>query len=264
MPAGGLRGNEGRIIADYLKNDFQTHLIDLPGYGESHGITGKIRTIDIADWIKTYLDDSQIYKVNLIGHSLGGSLALIFAYHYPDRVDHLILLDQGHKAFPKIPFAEFGKFALVIPFLNLGVKLAREPILKKLLPLFASPTIEVKDEEIKAFCNRMKIRETEYVKTALKSNAEMTVEGLNLLFTFYNINQPKLINKLKVETLLLYGTFSGINEKEEQRTQKAIKKLKTEISNLTAVPVNGGHYVMWGDDFSLAGIKKFLLHKIKI
>ena len=41
-----------------------------------------------------------------MGHSLGGSLALKFAYHYPDKVEHLYLVDSegiyGHETLPQL------------------------------------------------------------------------------------------------------------------------------------------------------------------
>ncbi|WP_170234541.1 alpha/beta fold hydrolase [Macrococcus equipercicus] len=134
LPAGGFKGNEGLIIADYLKDSFKTYLLDLPGYGASEGIQGRINTQAVADWLKGFLDEADIACVTLIGHSIGGALALMFALHYPDRVNRLILLDQGHKKFPNIPFAEFGKFALLLPLLNLGVSLIKRPLLIRLLP----------------------------------------------------------------------------------------------------------------------------------
>ena len=44
--------------------------------------------------IGIFLDKNNIVKANLVGHSLGGGLALLYASRYSKRVNHLFLLDS--------------------------------------------------------------------------------------------------------------------------------------------------------------------------
>ncbi|WP_456274743.1 alpha/beta hydrolase [Bacillus sp. AK031] len=263
LPAGGFSGKAGLNIADHLKEEFETHLIDLPGLGKSQGLGGKITSLKLANWMKKYLDQMKIEKANLIGHSLGGAVSLAFAVHYPQRVNKLILLDQGHKPFPRIPTSEFGPFAYAFPILNIGVKLFGERFLSKLGPFFTQEgeqkTNDVSFEsEVKRFCERVNIKDSKYVRTALKHQADFSLRGLNLMFGYYNLNLPRLLKKIDVPTYLYYGTFENLDEKENRKTKHYIQKLKNYNLPIKYQSVQGGHYVHWNEYFSMSDLEKFL------
>ncbi|MCA0970562.1 alpha/beta hydrolase [Halobacillus litoralis] len=263
LPAGGFSGNEGLNIAEHLEGRFETHLIDLPGLGKSRGIEGKVTSELLADWLKSYIDQMDIEKVNVIGHSLGGAVSLAFAVHYPQRVKNLILLDQGHKPFPRVPTSEFGPFAFALPFLNIGYKLFGERFLNRLEPLFTKDTAqEVSqdrfEEDMKRFCEHVHTEANPYVRTALKHPADFSDRGLNLMFGYYNLNLPELLKKVTVPTYLYYGTFKDIDEKEHRKTKEYIEKLEGFNLPIRYVSVPGGHYVHWNKDFSLGGLEQFL------
>lgn len=263
LPAAGFSGNEGLNIADHLKVSFETHLIDLPGFGESKGIDGNITSLRLANWLKKYLDQLNIEKVNLIGHSLGGAVSLAFAVHYPQRVNKLILLDQGHKPFPRVPTSEYGPFAYAFPLLNIGVKLFGERFLSKLTPFFTQEeeqeiNVDSFENDLMRFCERVSINENQYVRTALKHQADFSIKGLNLMFGYYNLNLPRLLKKLAVPTCLYYGNFENLDEKEYRKTKHFIKKLKNYNLPIKYHLVQGGHYVHWNEDFSLSDLEKFL------
>ena len=263
LPAGGFSGNEGLNIAEHLKEDFETHLIDLPGLGKSSGIKGKITSLKLANWLKHYLDQLNIEKANLIGHSLGGAVSLAFAVHYPQYVNKLILLDQGHKPFPRVPTSEYGLFAYVFPLLNIGVKLFGDRFLNKLVPLFTQENEQKITEfsfknDVIRFCEGVNIKENHYVRTALKHPADFSLTGLNLMFGYYNLNLPRLLRKIAVPTYLYYGTFENLDEKEHRKTKHYIQKLKNDNLPIKYHSVQGGHYVHWNEDFSLSDLEKFL------
>nr|WP_269140718.1 alpha/beta hydrolase [Radiobacillus kanasensis] len=263
LPAAGFAGNEGLNIAVHMKENFETHMIDLPGLGKSKGLEGRVTSKSLANWVKTYMDQCEIDSVSLIGHSLGGAVLLAFAVHYPERVKKLILLDQGHKPFPRVPIAEFGSFAYVLPFLNVCVHLFGKRFLNKLTPFFTQQDEQKKDElsvEVKEFCERISIVENEYVRLAVKEAPNITEEGLSLMFGYYNLNLPKLLKSVKVKTCLVYGTFENINEKEYRNTRKYIQKmLKYKNLPITYYPIKSGHYVHWSESTILDVLKGFLI-----
>lgn len=63
---------------------------DMPGYGSS-ALEQALSWESLCTQIITLLDQHDIDKVNLLGHSLGGMLALEFAARHPDRLASLIL-----------------------------------------------------------------------------------------------------------------------------------------------------------------------------
>ncbi|KGX84878.1 alpha/beta fold hydrolase [Pontibacillus marinus] len=261
LPAAGFLGNEGQNIADVILDDFQTHLLDLPGMGRGQGIKKRCTTKEMAEWVKGYLDQEGIDQVHVIGHSLGGALGMAFAAHYPKRVSKLVLLDQGHKPFPRIPKNEFGPFAYAFPVLSGAVRLFGRPILQKLEPLFAgSPTnYEDRDidQEVHDFCEQFNLENTAYIRKAKEIPAEFSVDGLNLMFGYYQTNLPKLLKRIESKTFLAYATFKEVDEKEQRYTQKYIKSWSNG-GELSLRSVNGGHYVHWADEGLLTDIHDFL------
>jgi pimeloyl-ACP methyl ester carboxylesterase len=62
---------------------------DLPGSGRSPALPGATSIEELAAGIKELLDRLQLEKCILIGHSLGGYIALAFAALYPERLHAL-------------------------------------------------------------------------------------------------------------------------------------------------------------------------------
>lgn len=64
--------------------------IDLPGHGNSGHLEG-ISINDMADMVNEVLVHLEIEKASMVGHSMGGYVALAFADKYMDFVDRLVL-----------------------------------------------------------------------------------------------------------------------------------------------------------------------------
>ncbi|QTM99519.1 alpha/beta fold hydrolase [Sediminibacillus dalangtanensis] len=251
LPAAGFSGMEGLNIADRLSPSCQSHLLDLPGYGNSKGVSEKCTEKRLADWLKEYLDQQHLHSADIIAHSLGGGVALSFAVHYPERVNRLILLDAGHKSFPRFPFQEFGPFALLFPLLNVGYHLKGFSFMERLTGLFSGSGAkqENEGEKVERFCEIVGIENSTYVQEALRHSPELTASGMNLLFGYYNLNLPKLFRKLTVPTYLIYGTFANRNLKQYKLTRRSIESLqKKQNLPVKYVPVNSGHYVHWSGE----------------
>lgn len=77
-----------------LKNNFKVIRFDLRGHGQSQLGNDEI-TIDLyAEDLKTILDELNVSKVNLVGFSLGGCIALDFAIKYPSNVFSVVLMSS--------------------------------------------------------------------------------------------------------------------------------------------------------------------------
>ncbi len=78
---------------------FPTHLMDLRNHGKSfhsEEMDLDAMTVDILN----YMEAHGLEKINLLGHSLGGKAVMTFAITYPEKVDHLIVVDMAPKAYP--------------------------------------------------------------------------------------------------------------------------------------------------------------------
>jgi pimeloyl-ACP methyl ester carboxylesterase len=111
-----------------LSNQFRTVRFDIPGFG----LTEPDPTGDYSDersikLLSALMDKLSIERAVLIGHSMGGKLAWMFAAKFPDRVSKLILVSPD--GFESEGF-EYGKKASV-------------PMLVRLLP-YTLPTFMVR------------------------------------------------------------------------------------------------------------------------
>ena len=75
------------------------HLLDLRNHGKSFH-TEDMSHDNMAEDILNYLNQHQIEKACLLGHSLGGKAVMQFAISYPERVKKIIVVDIAPKAYP--------------------------------------------------------------------------------------------------------------------------------------------------------------------
>jgi pimeloyl-ACP methyl ester carboxylesterase len=68
---------------------------DLLGHGHSDKLRGDYSVGAHANTIRDLLDARGYVKASFVGHSLGGGVALQFAYQYPQRIDRLVLVAPG-------------------------------------------------------------------------------------------------------------------------------------------------------------------------
>jgi pimeloyl-ACP methyl ester carboxylesterase len=74
---------------DYLSAHCRVIIPDLPGSGKSPALAPAEGVEELAGSIATLLDELAIQQCILIGHSMGGYIALAFAEKYPDRLTAL-------------------------------------------------------------------------------------------------------------------------------------------------------------------------------
>lgn len=75
------------------------HLMDLRNHGRSFHSEEMSHDV-MAEDILRYMEHHGMQKAHLLGHSLGGKAVMQFAINYPEKVDKLIVLDIGPKAYP--------------------------------------------------------------------------------------------------------------------------------------------------------------------
>lgn len=68
---------------------------DLPGHGRSAKPRGDYSLGSYASSLRDLLAVLDIPRATVVGHSLGGGVAMQFSYQFPDRVERLVLVDSG-------------------------------------------------------------------------------------------------------------------------------------------------------------------------
>ena len=72
--------------------------LDMPGHGISQ-VKGECHSMEfLADTVKAMLDTLGIERCTLVGHSMGGYVALAFCEKYPERLDGVVLLSSTPNA----------------------------------------------------------------------------------------------------------------------------------------------------------------------
>jgi esterase len=84
----------------FAANGYEVHLIDQRNHGRSFHSEGFSYQLIVHD-LKKYCDFHKLNEFILLGHSMGGKAAMMFAVQYPDLVRKLIIADIGPKFYPQ-------------------------------------------------------------------------------------------------------------------------------------------------------------------
>ena len=78
---------------EYFEKKYQIIAIDLYGFGASKGEFRDSSFEDHAQDIRELLHELGISKVNIVGWSMGASVAIVFSSLFPDMIEKLVLVD---------------------------------------------------------------------------------------------------------------------------------------------------------------------------
>ncbi len=84
-----------RSVALNLASDFTVIAPDLIGHGDSAAPRGDYSLGAHAASIRDLLAATGIDRATIVGHSLGGGVAMQFFYQFPQRVERLVLISSG-------------------------------------------------------------------------------------------------------------------------------------------------------------------------
>lgn len=110
-------------FAEALRAHYQVIRLDLPGHGFS-GTRTDINTMEfMAAVAKEVVDLAGAHKVHVVGHSMGGYVALAFAEQFPEQTESLCLFhstpyadtpEKKEKRQKEIVFIQAGKLNLLL------------------------------------------------------------------------------------------------------------------------------------------------------
>ena len=81
-----------KTLGNQFSEDFQVHLIDQRNHGRSFHEDEFNYEVLVQD-LHSYIEHHQLDNLYLIGHSMGGKTAMLFAVTYPEIVKKLIIVD---------------------------------------------------------------------------------------------------------------------------------------------------------------------------
>ncbi|RAV28278.1 alpha/beta fold hydrolase [Sinomicrobium soli] len=169
-----------------LSSGYRVVTIDLPGHGKT-GCLGYVHTMEMmAGVVREVLRHLKIRKPVLIGHSMGGYVALAFAEKHPDMVKGLVLLNSTARADDKVRKQNRDRAIAAVKqnhrnFVRMAVANLFRPKNRK---LFREEIARVKAEALKtplrgivAALEGMKVREDREVLLHFSPYRKMIIAG---------------------------------------------------------------------------------------
>lgn len=92
----GMSDNWKSLGSQYAAEGFQVHILDLRNHGKSFH-SDEFSYDTMSEDVLEYCQANNLEKISIIGHSMGGKVAMLFATNYPEKVDKLIVADIGPK-----------------------------------------------------------------------------------------------------------------------------------------------------------------------
>lgn len=206
---------------------YQVIAIDLPGHGSS-GEFPPVHSMDLmAEAVEAVMQQENIDKGNILGHSMGGYVGLAFLEHYPHRIHKLILLNT-------YPYEDTNqKIAIRNRIIRLLKKEKKEFLLRQLLGELISP----EDDE--------KYRETR--ESALKYIYSQSIESLIATIKGMKLRPDRsyLLHKPSMPVKWILSISD-----QQLDTQKITDRAK-EISIISPEIIEGGHMSFLEDPYQV-------------
>ncbi|AOW20636.1 alpha/beta fold hydrolase [Urechidicola croceus] len=92
-------GDNWKTLGNKFAEHFEVHLIDQRNHGRSfHSEEFDLELL--TEDLLNYLEAHNLDRVNLLGHSMGGKVAMLFAVNHPKKVKKLIIADISPRFYP--------------------------------------------------------------------------------------------------------------------------------------------------------------------
>ena len=95
----GMSDNWKTLGNKFSEAGFEVHLVDQRNHGRSFHDDDFSYEV-LAKDLKTYCDDHNLEDIILLGHSMGGKTAMLFATEYPELVSKLLVADISPRFYP--------------------------------------------------------------------------------------------------------------------------------------------------------------------
>jgi 4,5:9,10-diseco-3-hydroxy-5,9,17-trioxoandrosta-1(10),2-diene-4-oate hydrolase len=77
-----------------LAEKYTVYAPDLPGFGGSQPLDGSYYIPELTDFVESFAGSLGLEKFHLVGHSVGGGVALNYALKFPQKIKKLVLISS--------------------------------------------------------------------------------------------------------------------------------------------------------------------------
>ncbi len=111
------QGKNWAGVAKALSGDFRITLVDLPNHGRSDW-TDQFSYVQTADALVEVLIASAAEPLHLVGHSMGGKVAMVIALRHPELIRRLVVVDVAPVRYDRL--GSFGRYVAGMRGLDLA------------------------------------------------------------------------------------------------------------------------------------------------
>jgi pimeloyl-ACP methyl ester carboxylesterase len=209
-----------KTLGNQFSENYEVHLIDQRNHGRSFHSDDFDYEL-LAEDLYAYIQHYKLEKVLLLGHSMGGKVAMLFAVTYPELVDKLIIADIS----PKYYEPHHQSILAALNSVNFSLHNTRSKVEEAL-------RIYMKDEGVLQFM----------LKNVFRKNKQ------TLAFRF-NLHSLTVNNSEVGEALPSFTHFDGPTlflkgENSNYITSEEIPLINAHFANAKIVTVkNAGHWL---------------------
>lgn len=217
-----------------LSRTHSVYGIDFPGHGGTEAI-GYIHTMDdYAALVLAFAEDKKLTNFSLVGHSMGGYVALALAELHPEKIKKLILLNSSSLADSEIKQKERNRAIRMIQkypeaFINMAVKhLFLPKDQKRLSSEIDTAILEAKKCSQQGIINTLKgMRDRKDRTEVLKNLSDRSLLILGQEDTVINFEKTKTVAKqANIQLEILPGGHMSYLEHPDTLLEKIQEFLK--------------------------------------
>ncbi|MGG6230201.1 alpha/beta fold hydrolase [Tenacibaculum sp. SDUM215027] len=216
----GMGDNWKSHANKFAEEGFEVHLIDQRNHGRSFHADAFDYELLVGD-LYNYIQYHNLEKVDLLGHSMGGKTAMLFATEYSELVNKLIVADISPRTYPP----HHHEILAALNSVDFSVQTSRKLVDEKLAEL-------IPEKGIRQFLAKNVYRKTKdelAFRFNLKSLTENNSE-VGVALPSFTVFEGK--------TLFLRGANSGYISKEDEPLIQAHFP-KAEVKTIA----NAGHWL---------------------
>jgi pimeloyl-[acyl-carrier protein] methyl ester esterase len=194
---------------EHLRDQFQIIAVDLRGHGKSGAGKAKLTLEQFASDLAHLVERLELREVNLLGWSMGGSIALRLSLSCPERMKSLILVSTTPSLIQREGFPH-ALPPVVVKRLRVQVTRSHRKALKAFRDMILSPEEEELDT-IDTIKNNLSHEINGSKETAEESLASLMEEDLRN--SLYRISLPTLIIHGDRDRICLPGAALFLRER---------------------------------------------------
>jgi pimeloyl-ACP methyl ester carboxylesterase len=235
IPGLSSSGETWDTTVAHFKDRFECHVLTVAGFAGVPAVAGPLLP-KVRDEIAEYIHGKKLHKPVIVGHSLGGFIAMDFAAKYPDLAGKLVIVD-------------------IYPF-TLGLSPGMTPAQAKTIAAQIRKSIgDMTPEAYLAYVkdgnatNNMAASGTDKQRLIAWSVASNQTAVADALSEMFSADLRDDVAKITVPTLV-FGTWQG---SEEYGASHATvdANLHEQYAKLKGVEIhvtdNAHHFIMWDD-----------------